>query len=465
MEQRVESDTMGEIQVPADRYWGAQTERSRRQFAIGSERFPRPFLRALGLVKQAAARIHAEQGILPESIARAICAAAEEVIEGRLDDHFPLVVWQTGSGTQTNMNANEVIANRAIEILGGRLGSKDPVHPNDHVNRSQSSNDVIPTVIHVAAAEQIEGALLPALRALAEALSAKARAFASIIKVGRTHLMDAVPMRAGQEWGAFASQLGGAIRGVENARDGLLELPIGGTAIGTGLNAPADFDARMVEALAAASGLAFRAAPDKFAGIAAHDACVAAHGSLRGVAVTLTKIANDIRLLGSGPRCGIGELQLPANEPGSSIMPGKVNPTQCEALAMVCVKVMGNDGSIGLAGASGHFQLNAYKPLIAFDLLSSIRWLGDASESFRVHCVEGIEIEEATTRHHLERSLMLATALAPKLGYDVAAEIAKKAHAENLSLREAALDLGSLSAREFDELVRPEAMLGPEDET
>ncbi|HKK52378.1 MAG TPA: class II fumarate hydratase [Myxococcota bacterium] len=456
---------MGEIQVPADRYWGAQTERSRRQFAIGSERFPRPFLRALGLVKQAAARIHAEQGILPESIARAICAAAEEVIEGRLDDHFPLVVWQTGSGTQTNMNANEVIANRAIEILGGRLGSKDPVHPNDHVNRSQSSNDVIPTVIHVAAAEQIEGALLPALRALAEALSAKARAFASIIKVGRTHLMDAVPMRAGQEWGAFASQLGGAIRGVENARDGLLELPIGGTAIGTGLNAPADFDARMVEALAAASGLAFRAAPDKFAGIAAHDACVAAHGSLRGVAVTLTKIANDIRLLGSGPRCGIGELQLPANEPGSSIMPGKVNPTQCEALAMVCVKVMGNDGSIGLAGASGHFQLNAYKPLIAFDLLSSIRWLGDASESFRVHCVEGIEIEEATTRHHLERSLMLATALAPKLGYDVAAEIAKKAHAENLSLREAALDLGSLSAREFDELVRPEAMLGPEDET
>ncbi|MHA7837092.1 MAG: class II fumarate hydratase [bacterium] len=465
MEQRVESDTMGEIQVPADRYWGAQTERSRRQFAIGSERFPRPFLRALGLVKQAAARIHAEQGILPESIARAICAAAEEVIEGRLDDHFPLVVWQTGSGTQTNMNANEVIANRAIEILGGRLGSKDPVHPNDHVNRSQSSNDVIPTVIHVAAAEQIEGALLPALRALAEALSAKARAFASIIKVGRTHLMDAVPMRAGQEWGAFASQLGGAIRGVENARDGLLELPIGGTAIGTGLNAPADFDARMVEALAAASGLSFRAAPDKFAGIAAHDACVAAHGSLRGVAVTLTKIANDIRLLGSGPRCGIGELQLPANEPGSSIMPGKVNPTQCEALAMVCAKVMGNDGSIGLAGASGHFQLNAYKPLIAFDLLSSIRWLGDASESFRVHCVEGIEIEEATTRHHLERSLMLATALAPKLGYDVAAEIAKKAHAENLSLREAALDLGSLSAREFDELVRPEAMLGPEDET
>jgi len=464
METRIESDTMGEIEVPADRYWGAQTERSRRQFEIGDERFPRAFLRALGLVKRSAARVHAAQGALPVEIARAIEAAAQEVIDGDLDAHFPLVVWQTGSGTQTNMNANEVIANRAIERLGGRLGSKDPVHPNDHVNRGQSSNDVIPTVIHVAAAEQIEGALLPALRALGDALAAKADAFRSVLKVGRTHLMDAVPIRVGQEWDAFATQVRAARRGVEQAAEGLLDLPIGGTAVGTGLNAPAGFDARMVEALANATGLAFRVAPDKFAGIAAHDACVAVHGALRVVAVALTKIANDIRLLGSGPRCGLGELVLPANEPGSSIMPGKVNPTQCEALTMVCAQVMGHDVAIGIAGASGHLQLNASKPLIAFDLLRSIRWLRDASESFRVHCIEGIELEEAVLQRNLERSLMLATALAPRLGYDGAAEIAKKAHAEGKSLREAALELGRVSAREFDELVRPEKMLGSDED-
>jgi fumarate hydratase class II len=463
METRIESDTMGEIEVPADRYWGAQTERSRRHFEIGSERFPRPFLRALGLVKRAAARVHGELGAIDPSIAGAIEAAAEEVIDGRLDAHFPLVVWQTGSGTQTNMNANEVIANRAIEMLGGRMGSKDPVHPNDHVNRSQSTNDVFPTAIHVAAAEQIDGALRPALHALAEALSSKATAFHDIIKVGRTHLMDAVPIRAGQEWSAFAEQLRAADRGLARALDDLLDLPIGGTAVGTGLNAAVDFDARMVEALAAATGLPFRVAPNKFAGIATHDACVAAHGALRVVAVALTKIANDIRLLGSGPRCGLGELVLPANEPGSSIMPGKVNPTQAEALTMVCAQVIGDDVAIGIAGASGHLQLNAYKPLIAFDLLGSIRRLRDASESFRVHCVEGIRIEESTTRLHLERTLMLATALAPRLGYDGAAAVAKKAHDEGTSLREAALELGSLSEGEFDELVRPEKMLGPED--
>jgi len=462
METRIESDTMGEIEVPADRYWGAQTERSRRQFEIGDERFPRSFLRALGLVKQSAAQVHGAQGGLPSEIARAIETAAREMVDGDLDDHFPLVVWQTGSGTQTNMNANEVIANRAIEMLGGRLGSKDPVHPNDHVNRGQSSNDVIPTVIHVAAAEEIEGALLPTLKALEDALAAKADSFQSALKIARTHLMDAVPIRVGQEWQAFATQVRSARRGLEQALDGLLDLPIGGTAVGTGLNAPASFDARMVAALRTATGLPFRVAADRSAGIAAHDACVAAHGALRVLAVALTKIANDIRLLGSGPRCGLGELVLPANEPGSSIMPGKVNPTQCEALTMVCAQVMGHDVAIGLAGASGHLQLNAYKPLIAFDLLRSIRWLRDASESFRVHCIEGIELDEATLQRNLERSLMLATALAPRLGYDGAGEIAKKAHAEGKSLREAALDLGRLSESEFDELVRPEKMLGSE---
>ena len=462
MTNRIESDTMGEIAVPADRYWGAQTERSRRQFAIGSERFPRPFLRALGRVKQAAARANADLEVLPAEIAQAIVHSAEELIDGRLDDHFPLVIWQTGSGTQTNMNANEVLSNRAIELLGGRLGSKQPVHPNDHVNLSQSSNDVIPTAIHVAAAEQIRNALLPALYALGDALALKAEAFHSIVKVGRTHLMDAVPLRAGDEWAAFAHQLRRAADGVERSLVDLFELPIGGTAVGTGLNAPRDFDRRVVEDLATQTGLPFRVAENKFAGIAAHDALVATHGALRVVAVALTKIANDIRLLASGPRCGIGELVLPANEPGSSIMPGKVNPTQCEALAMVCTQVITHDVAMALAGAGGHLQLNTYKPLLAYDLLASIRWLTDASESFRVHCVEGAEVDAATTQRHLEQSLMLATALAPRIGYDEAARIAKTAHAEGKSLREAALECGSLSAAEFDELVRPEQMLGPD---
>jgi fumarate hydratase class II len=458
---RIESDSMGEIEVPADRYWGAQTERSRRNFAIGGERFPRPFLRALGRVKRAAAETNAALGVLDPTLARAIVAAADEVIDGRLDEHFPLVIWQTGSGTQTNMNANEVISNRAIEMLGGQLGSKHPVHPNDHVNRSQSSNDAIPTAIHVAALEETERFLLPSVRALAAAIEAKAAAFREVIKVGRTHLMDAVPMRAGDEWDAFASQLRRAIAGIEHASIDVTALALGGTAIGNGLNTPKGFDTAAVAALARATGLPFRVAPNKFAGIAAHDALVALHASLRTLAVALTKLASDLRLLGSGPRTGIGELVLPANEPGSSIMPGKVNPTQCEAMVMVCMQVLANDVAVGLAGAGGQLQLNACKPLLAFNLLRSIRWLGDASESFRVHCVEGIEIDRRQTRSHVERSLMLATALAPRIGYDEAARIAKHAHAEGITLREAALASRRVTGAEFDTWVRPEAMADP----
>ncbi len=461
---RIESDSLGEIAVPADRYWGAQTERSRRYFAIGDERFPRPFLRALGRVKRAAAEANASLGVLDAALARAIIAAADEMIDGRLDEHFPLVVWQTGSGTQTNMNANEVIANRASEQLGGRLGTKSPIHPNDHVNRSQSSNDAIPTAIHVAALEEIERSLLPALRALAVALEAKATAFHDVIKVGRTHLMDAVPMRAGDEWGAFAVQLARSIAGVEYACVDVAELPLGGTAIGTGLNAPKGFDTAAVAVLARDTGLPLRVAPQKFAGIAAHDALVALHGSLRTLAVTLTKIANDVRLLGSGPRTAIAELVLPANEPGSSIMPGKVNPTQCEAMVMVCAQVIANDVAISLAGAGGQLQLNACKPLFAFNLLRSIRWLSDASRSFHIHCIEGLEIDRQHTREHVDRSLMLATALAPKLGYDEAARIAKYAHTEGVTLRVAALASGRVTAEQFDAWVIPSEMLGPDQE-
>ncbi|MFO0691122.1 MAG: class II fumarate hydratase [Myxococcota bacterium] len=459
---RLESDSMGAIEVPADRYWGAQTERSRRFFAIGGERFPRPFLRALGLVKRAAAEANAALGVLDAGLARAIVEAADEVVEGRLDDHFPLVVWQTGSGTQTNMNANEVIANRANERLGSPLGARSPVHPNDHVNLGQSSNDAIPTAIHVAALEQTERALLPALRALAQALEAKAASLRDVVKVGRTHLMDAVPMRAGDEWGAWATQLRQAIAGVERAAADVAWLPLGGTAIGTGLNAPAGFDAAAVAALARATGLPFRVAPDKFAGIAAHDALVALHGSLRTLAVALHKLASDLRLLASGPRTAIAELVLPANEPGSSIMPGKVNPTQCEALILVCLQVFANDVAVSLAGAGGQLQLNACKPLLAFNLLNSLRWLGDASESFRVHCVEGTVVDRRQTAAHLERSLRLATALAPHLGYDAAAGIAKRAHEEGTTLREAALASGRVSAEQFDAWVRPDAMIGPD---
>ncbi len=459
---RLESDSMGEIAVRADRYWGAQTERSLRHFAIGDERFPRPFLRALGRIKRAAAEANAALGVLDAGLARAIAEAADEVVAGGLDDHFPLVVWQTGSGTQTNMNANEVIANRAIERLGGRLGSKRPVHPNDHVNLGQSSNDVIPTAIHVAVAEETTQALLPALRALAAALEAKAQAFRAVFKVGRTHLMDAVPMRAGDEWGAFGSQLRRSLGAVEHALQDVFALPLGGTAVGTGLNSAAGFDAAATAQLAAATGLPFRVAPDKFAGIAAHDALVDFHGSLRGLAVALSKIAGDVRLLGSGPRTAIAELVLPANEPGSSIMPGKVNPTQCEALIMVCAQVVANDVAIALAGLGGQLQLNACKPLFAFNLLRSIRWLADAARSFERHCIADLALDAERTRAHLENSLMLATALAPVLGYDEAAKIAKRAHAEGTTLRAAALASGRIDAETFDRLVRPEAMIGPD---
>ncbi len=460
---RIESDSMGELEVRADRYWGAQTERSLRYFEIGEERFPRPFLRALGRVKRAAAEANSALGGLDEGLARAIVAAADEVIEGRLDAHFPLVVWQTGSGTQTNMNANEVISNRAIEMLGGRLGSKEPVHPNDHVNQSQSSNDVIPTVIHVAVSEEISRSLLPSLRALAQGLDEKSRAFHDVIKVGRTHLMDAVPMRAGDEWSVFAAQITRAIAAIEHAQVDVYALALGGTAIGTGLNAPAGVAAAAVALLAQATGLPFRVAANKFAGIAAHDALVDLHGSLRGLAVALTKIANDVRLLGSGPRTAIAELVLPANEPGSSIMPGKVNPTQCEAIVMVCAQVIANDVAIGLAGIGGQLQLNACNPLFAFNLLSSIRWLSDATRSFQRHCIAGLELDRDRTRAHLENSLMLATALAPALGYDEAAKIARRAHAEGTTLRAAALASGRVSASDFDRFVQPGSMLGPDD--
>ncbi|MCA9502089.1 MAG: class II fumarate hydratase [Spirochaetaceae bacterium] len=457
---RTETDSLGEIDVPADRYWGAQTERSRRNFAIGEERFPRPFLRALGLVKQAAARANAALGVLPAERARVIEAAAEEVVLGRLDEHFPLVVWQTGSGTQTNMNANEVIANRASELLGGPRGSGRLVHPNDDVNRSQSSNDVIPTTIHVAAAEQLTHRLLPALRALEAELARKAGDFDAIVKVGRTHLMDATPLRMGDEWRAFATQVRQAVAGIERTLPDLHALALGGTAVGTGLNAPPGFAPRAIAELARATGLPFRPAADRFAGIAAHDAVVAAHGALRTLAVALSKIANDVRLLGSGPRCGLGEIRLPANEPGSSIMPGKVNPTQCEALVMVCLQVLGHDVAVGLAGAGGQLQLNACKPLLAFDLLASIRWLADAADSFCTRCVEGIQPNREAIARHLEHSLMLVTALAPVIGYDDAAAIAKRAFDEGTTLREAALASGLVDEATFDARVRPEAMLG-----
>jgi fumarate hydratase class II len=412
-------------------------------------------------VKRSAARANAALRVLSEEKAQAIAAAADELIAGQLDEHFPLVVWQTGSGTHTNMNANEVIANRAIELLGGRLGSKDPIHPNDDVNRSQSSNDVIPTAMHVAAAEQMQGSLLPALRGLQDALERKAVAFEPIVKAGRTHLMDAVPIRLADEWGTFARQVAAATNGVEQALGGLFELPLGGTAVGSGLNAPLGFDVRAVEEIAEATSLPFRPAPSKFERIAAHDALVAAHAALRTLAVALMKIANDVRLLASGPRCGIGELVLPANEPGSSMMPGKVNPTQCEALTMVCAQVIANDVAVALGGAGGQLQLNAYKPLLIFNVLNSIRWLSDAARSFAVYCIEGIEPDREAMQRHLERSLMLATALVPRIGYEAAARVAQKAHEEGTSLRDAALALGVIDSEAFDEAVRPEAMLGP----
>jgi fumarate hydratase, class II len=458
---RVETDTFGPIEVPADRYWGAQTQRSLQNFRIGTETMPPPLIRALGLVKQAAARVNRAHGTLEPRLADVIVRAAQEVADGKLGDHFPLVVWQTGSGTQTNMNANEVIANRANEMLGSRLGSKSPVHPNDHVNRAQSSNDTFPTAMHIAAVEQVHHRLLPALEHLHASLHAKAEAFGEIIKIGRTHLQDATPLTLGQEFSSFVHQVRQGIARVQGTLPRLYELAQGGTAVGTGLNATPGFAEQFAEEVAEITGLPFVTAENKFEALASEDTLVELSGALNVLAVSLTKIANDIRLMGSGPRCGFGELRLPENEPGSSIMPGKVNPTQAEALTMVCAQVMGNHVTATVGGANGHFQLNVYKPVIIYNVLQSIRLLSDAARSFADNCVAGIEPNHERISELLNQSLMLVTALNPRIGYDNAAKVAKKAHAENMTLKEAALELGLLTEEEFEELVRPERMLGP----
>ncbi len=458
---RTETDSMGAIEVPADRYWGAQTQRSLVHFAIGGDRMPREIIRALGLLKKAAAEVNRDLGMLPPDLARLIMQAGDEVIAGDVDDHFPLSVWQTGSGTQSNMNANEVIANRAIELAGGTLGSKQPVHPNDHVNMSQSSNDTFPTAMHIAAAEEIVHRLLPGVTMLRDALAERAEAFAGIIKIGRTHLMDAVPLTLGQEFSGYVAQLDADLDRIRGALPGLYELAIGGTAVGTGLNAHPEFAGRAAAWIAALTGLPFVSAPNKFAALAAHDAIVMMSGALRTLACSLMKIASDIRLMGSGPRAGLGELALPENEPGSSIMPGKVNPTQCEAMTMVCVQVIGNDTAIAVAGTQGHFELNVFKPLIIHNLLGSIELLTDACQSFTDYCVLGLQPNRERIKQYVEQSLMLVTALSPRIGYDNAANVAKKAHREGKTLREACVELGYLSGEEFDRVVRPENMIRP----
>ncbi|OQX68088.1 MAG: fumarate hydratase, class II [Sorangiineae bacterium NIC37A_2] len=459
---RTETDTLGAVEVPSDRYYGAQTHRSLLHFAIGSERFPRSMIAALGLVKKAAALTNAELGVLPKDFTDFIVKAAEEVERGELDDHFPLRVWQTGSGTQTNMNANEVISNRAIELAGGVLGSKSPIHPNDHVNRGQSSNDVFPTAMHIAAAREVHARLLPEVRGLEEALRDKAESFHDIIKIGRTHLQDATPLRLGDEFGAMESQVRHARLRVESALPEVYELALGGTAVGTGLGTHPRFSELACEKIAAFTGLPFRPAEDKFEALASHEPLVALHGALKTLAVALTKIANDLRWLASGPRSGLGEVVLPANEPGSSIMPGKVNPTQCEALTMVCAQVFGNDAAVTFAASQGNFQLNVYKPVIIHNVLSSIELLTSSLHSFRLYCVVDIVPDRARIAELVEQSLMLVTALAPKLGYDRAAAIAKHAHETGITLRAAALELGFVPAAEFDELVDPKRMLGPD---
>ncbi|HTW35239.1 MAG TPA: class II fumarate hydratase [Rhizomicrobium sp.] len=458
---RIETDTFGPIEVPADRYWGAQTQRSLQNFKIGGERMPAPVIHALGVVKRAAAIANVALGQLDKKLGDAIEAAAQEVIDGKLDEHFPLVVWQTGSGTQSNMNANEVISNRAIQMLGGEMGSKKPVHPNDHVNRSQSSNDSFPTAMSIAAVSEIHKRLLPGLKHLHTALVAKEKAFADIIKIGRTHLQDATPITLGQEFSGYATQVAYGIARVEAALPRLCQLAQGGTAVGTGLNSPPQFAQRFAEEAAKITGLPFVTAPNKFESLAAHDAAVEMSGALNTVAVSLYKIAQDIRLLGSGPRSGLGELSLPENEPGSSIMPGKVNPTQCEALTMVCAQVIGNHTTITFAGSQGNFELNVFKPVVIYDLLQSVRLIGDAAVSFTDNCVVGIEANRAHIKALMERSLMLVTALAPKIGYDNAAKVAKTAHKNGTTLKEEAVKLGFVTAEEFDKLVRPEDMIHP----
>ncbi len=458
---RTESDSMGDIAVPADRYWGAQTERSLRNFDIGGERMPPALIEALGIQKLAAARTNMELGVLDRRLGEAICQAAEEVAGGGLIDHFPLVVWQTGSGTQTNMNANEVIAGRANEILTGQRGGKSPVHPNDHCNMGQSSNDTFPTAMHIAAVREIGGATIPALEGLRDALAEKAEAFEAIIKIGRTHLMDATPLTLGQVFSGYAAQAGGGVARLGDALGRLYPLAQGGTAVGTGLNAVEGFAEAFAAEVARITGLPFETAANKFEALAAHDAIVEASGALNVVATSLMKIGNDLRLLASGPRCGLGEIRLPANEPGSSIMPGKVNPTHAEALTMVAAQVMGNHVTVTVAGASGHFELNVFKPVMIYNLLQSAKLIADACTSFRANCVAGIEADEARITRLMEQSLMLVTALNPHIGYDNAAKVAKKAHAEDTTLKEAAIALGFLTAEQFDEWVRPEMMLGP----
>ncbi len=461
METRLEADSMGTIEVPAERLYGAQTQRSLEHFRIGADRFPRGLIRALGLVKKASAQVNQELGLLAPELADVIVAAADEVIAGQWDAEFPLVVWQTGSGTQTNMNANEVIANRASELAGGERGRKKPVHPNDHVNQSQSSNDAFPTAMHLAAVEALTDQLLPALTELTGAYAAKVAAFGEVVKIGRTHLQDATPITLGQELSGHLTQLQEGLRRVSAALPPLYRLALGGTAVGTGLNAHPEFADRVAAQLAVLTGHPFVSAPNKFEALSAHDALVEAHGHLRTLAVSLMKIANDVRWLASGPRCGIGEIRIPENEPGSSIMPGKVNPTQCEALTMVCVQVMGNDVAVALAGSQGNFQLNVYKPVLIHNVLHSTRLLADACRSFAAHCVIGIEPVPARIREHLEQSLMLVTALSPRIGYDNAAKVAKLAYVRNQTLRQVAVELGLLSEAEFDAAVRPEDMVKP----
>jgi fumarate hydratase class II len=461
MDFRMESDSMGSIKVPTDKYYGAQTARSLMNFKIGGERFPAELIRALAIVKKAAALTNHELGTLPKENLDLILQAAEEVIEGKLNDHFPLVVWQTGSGTQTNMNVNEVISNRAIEISGGVMGSKKPIHPNDDVNKAQSTNDAFPTSIHVAAVEEIHRRLIPMVTKLRDALDEKAKAFKNIIKIGRTHLMDATPLTLGQEFSGYAHQLTRGLERVNDSLKRLYEIPLGGTAVGTGLNTHPEYAVKVAAKISELTGKPFITADNKFEAMAGKDALVEMHGILKTLAVSLIKISNDIRWLGSGPRCGIGEISLPENEPGSSIMPGKVNPTQSEAMTMVCARVFGNDVTVNFAGASGNFELNVFMPVIAFNVLQSIKLLADACESFADNCVVGIEANEANIKKHLENSLMLVTSLNPVIGYDNAAKVAKKAHKENKTLKEAVIELGLLTSEKFDEVVRPEKMIGP----
>jgi fumarate hydratase, class II len=461
MTTRTETDTFGPIEVESDRYWGAQAQRSLGNFKIGWEKQPLPVVRALGIVKRAAAEVNRDLGRLDPKIADAIVAAAQEVIEGKLDAHFPLAVWQTGSGTQSNMNANEVISNRAIEMLGGEMGSKKPVHPNDHVNMSQSSNDTYPTAMHIACAEEIVHRLLPALKHLHGALAAKSAEWKDIIKIGRTHTQDATPLTLGQEFSGYTQQVENGIKRIEMTLPALMELAQGGTAVGTGLNAPIGFAEKVAAQIAGITGLPFTSAPNKFEALAAHDAMVFSHSAINTVAASLFKIANDIRLLGSGPRSGLGELSLPENEPGSSIMPGKVNPTQCEAMTQVCVQIFGNNAALTFAGSQGHFELNVYNPVMAYNFLQSVRLMADAAVSFTDNCVVGIEAREDNIKAALERSLMLVTALAPKIGYDNAAKIAKTAHKKGTTLREEAVGGGYVTNEEFDEVVRPEKMISP----